>query len=183
LHRFVWDVHWAPPPSLEPGYPIAAIPHDTPKEPRGPWAVPGRYAVRLTAGRTTSTRPLTIRMDPRVKTPAPALQQQFELSQELAEALRQDIGLVQQVRDARKKKPGEKELLALEGTAEERRPWARQQPPSLVPWAARLAAAYDLLQSTDAPVTPQAVEAAQRVLKEAAELAARTRAVLAGAKR
>ncbi len=183
LHRFVWDVHWAPPPSLEPGYSIAAIPHDTPREPRGPWAMPGSYTVRLTAGSTISTRPLTVVMDPRVKTPLPALRQQFELSQELADALRQDIGLVEQVREARRKKPEEKDLAALEGTVEERRPWATQQPPSLVPWAARLAAAYDLLQSTDAAPTPQAVEASRRVLKEAADLAARARTALAGAKK
>ena len=130
LHRFVWDLHYAPPPSLEPGYSIAAIPHDTPREPRGPWAMPGSYTVRLTAGSTISTRPLTVVMDPRVKTPLPALRQQFELSQELADALRQDIGLVEQVREARRKKPEEKDLAALEGTVEERRPWAAQQPRS-----------------------------------------------------
>src|SRR5467141_225465 len=27
LHRFVWDLHWPPPPALEAGYPIAALPH------------------------------------------------------------------------------------------------------------------------------------------------------------
>ncbi|HEY5675391.1 MAG TPA: hypothetical protein VIR81_01315, partial [Myxococcales bacterium] len=182
LHRFVWDVHWTPPPSLEPGYPIAAIPHDTPREPRGPWAMPGRYTVRLTAGKATATRQLTVRMDPRVKTSMAALRQQFELSQKLAAALREDVGLVHEVRDARKRKPDDKDLAALEGTAEERRPWAKEQPPALVPWAARIAAVYDLLQSTDAAPTPQAVAAAQRVLKEASDLAARARSVLGGRK-
>ena len=178
LHRFVWDVHWPPPPSLEPGYSIAAIPHDTPKEPRGPWAMPGRYTVRLIAGGATATRTLTVRMDPRVKTPLPALREQFELSQQLAGALRLHLGLLQQIREARKKRPGDKALEALEGSAEERRPWAKQQPPAFVPWAARLAAVYDLLQSTDDAPTPQALEAGHRVLKEAADLAARARAAL-----
>ncbi|HET9751306.1 MAG TPA: hypothetical protein VFP52_00025, partial [Myxococcales bacterium] len=157
---------------------IAAVPHDTPKEPRGPWAMPGRYTVRLAAGSATFTRPLTVRMDPRLKTPLPALREQFELSQQLAGALRLHLGLLQQIREARKKRPGDKALEALEGSAEERRPWAKQQPPAFVPWAARLAAVYDLLQSTDDAPTPQALEAGRRVLKEAADLAARARAAL-----
>ena len=67
FHRFVWDVHYAPPAgtSAQPGqYPISATPHDTPREPRGPWAIPGQYTVRLTVGGRTYTQPLTIRMDP-----------------------------------------------------------------------------------------------------------------------
>ncbi|HZX93050.1 MAG TPA: hypothetical protein VFE90_00930, partial [Myxococcales bacterium] len=175
LHRFVWDLHGVPPPTLEPGYPIAAIPHDTPREPRGPWAMPGRYTVRLTAGKTALTRPLAVRMDPRVKTPASALRQQFDLSRELAAALLQGFELLGRVRELRKLHPDDKELAALEGGAEEHRPWATQQPPALVPWNARLAAAYDLLQSTDAAPTPQGVRAVQQVLKEAAGLFARAR--------
>ena len=44
FHRFVWDLHYAPPAgtSAQPGqYPISAVPHDTPREPRGPWAFRG----------------------------------------------------------------------------------------------------------------------------------------------
>ena len=72
FHRFVWDLHYAPPAgtSAQPGqYPISATPHDTPREPRGPWALPGSYTVRLTVGGKSYTQPLTIKMDPRVKTP------------------------------------------------------------------------------------------------------------------
>ena len=36
LHRFVWDLHYAPPAAPAFGYPIAAICADTPREPRGP---------------------------------------------------------------------------------------------------------------------------------------------------
>ncbi len=179
MHRFVWDVHWPPPPSLEPGYPIAAIPHDTPREPRGPWALPGRYTVRLTASGQTATQPLTLRMDPRVKTPDAALRQQFDLSQRLADALREDFALIEEVRAARKQNPGDKALEAVEGRIEEHRPWAKQEPPSLVAWNARIATVYDLLQSTDAAPTPQIVGAARQVLKETAELFARARQALA----
>ena len=178
LHRFVWDLHWPSPPVLESGYPIAAVPHDTPKEPRGPWALPGRYTVRLTAGGRTLTRRLTVRMDPRIRTSMAALRQQFALSQRLADALRRDTGLIDEVRKLHKDRPQDERLAALEGAAEERRPWARQEPPALVPWNARIAGIYDLLQSTDAPPTPQAVQAAERVLREAAKLFARAQQVL-----
>ena len=178
LHRFVWDLHWPSPPVLESGYPIAAVPHDTPKEPRGPWALPGRYTVRLTAGGRTLTRPLTVRMDPRIRTSMAALRQQFALSQRLADALRRDTGLIDEVRKLRKDRPQDERLAALEGVAEVRRPWARQEPPALVPWNARIAGIYDLLQSTDAPPTPQAVKAAESVLREAAELFAHAQQVL-----
>jgi hypothetical protein len=177
LHRFVWDLHWPPPAALETSYSIAAIPHDTPKEPRGPWALPGRYRVRLTAAGRTLERPLTVAMDPRVNTPLPALRQQLELSQKLAEALRQDTELVGQVRALRKEHPQDAELAALEGTADER-PGVKEKSPALVPWNARIAAVYQLLQSTDAPPTPQTVQAAAKVLREADELFGRARKAL-----
>ncbi|HEV2104430.1 MAG TPA: glycoside hydrolase, partial [Candidatus Eisenbacteria bacterium] len=34
-HRFVWDLRYAPPAALRHDYPIAAVFHDTPREPRG----------------------------------------------------------------------------------------------------------------------------------------------------
>jgi photosystem II stability/assembly factor-like uncharacterized protein len=87
LHRFVWDLRYPPPAVLQFRYPIAAIHRDTPREPRGPWVLPGQYTVRLTAGDAIETRPLTVRMDPRVTTSAEALQRQ------LAASLRVDDGL------------------------------------------------------------------------------------------
>src|SRR4029077_6668836 len=47
MHRFVWDMHYAPPDSLSHEFPISAIVHDTPKYPLGAWALPGNYTVRL----------------------------------------------------------------------------------------------------------------------------------------
>ena len=180
LHRFVWDLHWPSPPALDSGYPIAAVPGDTPKEPRGPWALPGEYTVRLGAGGRALEQRLTVKMDPRVKTPMEGLRQQFALSQRLAAALRADSELLEQVRKLRKERPEDEGLAALEGTAEEPRPWAKQHPPALVPWNARILAVYQLLQSTDAAPTPQAVRAAETLLKETEDLFARARAALSG---
>ena len=174
LHRFVWDLHWPSPPSLDPQYPIAATPHDTPREPRGPWAMPGRYTVRLTVNGKTALRPLTVEMDPRIHTPRAALQRQFDVSLQLAEAMRANFDTLAELRKLRKERPQlDAQLAPLEGSAEEKRPWAKIEPPALVPWNARLAAVYDQLQSTDSPPTPQVLKAAGQVMKESAELVSR----------
>jgi photosystem II stability/assembly factor-like uncharacterized protein len=82
MHRFVWDLHYAPPKAAY-TYPIAATPGNTARVPLGPWAPPGGYTVRLTAGGQTVTAPLRVRMDPRVKTTPTALDQQFTTSLQL----------------------------------------------------------------------------------------------------
>ncbi len=87
LHRFVWDLHYPPPPGASPGYPISATPGDTEPEPKGPWVVPGTYTVKLTANGKSYTQPLLVKMDPRVKSGALALQQQFTLAKRVYDAL------------------------------------------------------------------------------------------------
>jgi len=69
MHRFTWDLHY-PPSSTHAQYPISAIPYSTAPQPTSPWVLPGTYTVRLTADGHQFTQPLTVRMDPRVKTPA-----------------------------------------------------------------------------------------------------------------
>jgi photosystem II stability/assembly factor-like uncharacterized protein len=87
FHRFVWDVHYPPPRTSQFSYPIAAIHRNTPRVPQGPWAPPGKYAARLTVDGTPQTRPLVLRMDPRVKTSAADLDRQFTLSKQLYDAI------------------------------------------------------------------------------------------------
>ncbi len=77
MHRFVWDLHYTAPASLEHDYPISAIPHDTPREPEGARALPGRYTVRLSAAGKSWTQALTVKMDPRIKATPEELAQQF----------------------------------------------------------------------------------------------------------
>ncbi|MFN7993688.1 MAG: glycoside hydrolase [Bryobacteraceae bacterium] len=57
MHRWVWDLQYAAPESLGHGYPISAVPHDTPRGPQGPHALPGPYSIRLTAGGKALTAP------------------------------------------------------------------------------------------------------------------------------
>jgi photosystem II stability/assembly factor-like uncharacterized protein len=87
MHRWVWDLHYPSPASLRHEYPISAVPHDTPRSPLGPLAVPGEYTARLTVNGHTSTAPLTIKIDPRVNTPQAGLEQQFNLEMRLASEL------------------------------------------------------------------------------------------------
>ncbi len=87
LNRFVWDLHYTPPDG-ECSLPISATPHNTKCEPEGIWAPPGQYQVTLrTEDGGTQTQIVTVRMDPRVKTPAAALQQQSTLSLALFDAI------------------------------------------------------------------------------------------------
>ncbi|HLN57481.1 MAG TPA: glycoside hydrolase [Thermoanaerobaculia bacterium] len=103
FHRFVWDLHYPPPAALSRGrdYPMTAILQDTPRHPLGPWVLPGQYTVKLTAGATTSTQPLTVAMDPRVKTSAEDLSRQFELATRISEAMHEDFKAIQEVRSLR----------------------------------------------------------------------------------
>jgi photosystem II stability/assembly factor-like uncharacterized protein len=178
LHRFVWDLHGERPPTPLAAYPIAAIPHDTPKEPRGPWAEPGRYTVRLTQGEKTKEQPLDLRMDPRVRTSASGLHAQLELARRIADALRQSDAALVKVRAARKARPNDAVLTALEGATQSRQDRAqRKPPPGLVPAVGRLTALYDLVQSTDAAPTQQAKAAIEKALSEVTALTKRAAAL------
>ena len=113
FHRFVWDLHFTPPAgtSSQPGnYPISATPHDTPREPRGPFAAPGEYTARLTVGGKSYSQTFTVRMDPRIKLPAAVIAQNHATSLALYDAIARDSALVDRatavrarLRDARSK--------------------------------------------------------------------------------
>jgi len=83
LHRFLWDMHYAPVPGVQPQYPIAAVVHNTAPAPTSPWAMPGKYIVVLTVGGKSYQQTLTVVMDPRVKTSNADLAEQFRLSKQL----------------------------------------------------------------------------------------------------
>ena len=85
MHRFLWDMRYQP---LEAaaggrgrgGLPISATPYNTVPVPNSIWAPPGLYTVKLTVDGRTLKQPLTLRLDPRVKTPAAALARLHEMS-------------------------------------------------------------------------------------------------------
>jgi photosystem II stability/assembly factor-like uncharacterized protein len=87
MHRWVWDLHYPAPTSTRHDYPISAIPGDTPRYPLGPTVLPGSYTARLTANGKTYTASFTVKMDPRVKISAVALEKKFQLEKRLAASL------------------------------------------------------------------------------------------------
>jgi len=101
MHRFAWDVHYAPPDSLGHEFPISAIAHDTVKYPLGAWALPGNYTVRLTVDGKTSTQPLVVKMDPRIKTSPADLRKQFEMQSGSVEGMNRSFEALSQVRTVR----------------------------------------------------------------------------------
>jgi photosystem II stability/assembly factor-like uncharacterized protein len=100
-HRFVWDLRIPPPASLRHEYPISAIVRDTPRLPVGPAVMPGMYAVKLEVAGESVTRPLEIRMDPRITAPVDQLDQQFRLASRICEAMNASFASLGQVRAVR----------------------------------------------------------------------------------
>ena len=101
MHRFVWDLRYPEPRVLNVQYPISATPYNTARAPRGPWVVPGTYTVRLTVNGRTYTQPLTVRIDPRVKTPASTLARQFALSKGVYDDIGRTRGALDSLRALR----------------------------------------------------------------------------------
>ena len=161
MHRFVWDLHYAPPAVPAFDYPIAAILHDTPKEPRGVWVLPGTYRVTLTVGGRNYLQAVTVRMDPRVKTSPADLTLQFTLSKKLSDLMR-DIVAAEADLAKRQSAAAASQATALRNAAT-----ALQQAYDLMP------PLFDILQGADVKPTAS-YEAAARdaIVKGDAALAA-----------
>jgi hypothetical protein len=186
MHRFVWDLRYPAPKALHHEYPISAIYRDTPRVPLGPWVLPGEYTAKLSAGGESHSQPLTVIMDPRIKTPIQELQKQLTFSLRLSEMMREDYDALSQIRQLRQqiknleeKQTGsvkdtlenfEKRLIALQGVGgsriAERAPAA---PRTLTLLNDELAHVLEIIQGADNGPTTQAtaaVEDLQRSLQE-----------------
>jgi photosystem II stability/assembly factor-like uncharacterized protein len=187
MHRFVWDMHYAPVPGMKPYYPMTAIRRNTAPAPTSPWVMPGKYSVVLTVDGQRYTQPLAIEMDPRVKTSAADLQKQFELSKQIYD----DLVVLQPVVDKaasaltklksmREKANGPEalkidaaiqELQSLQGTGGRRRRGA--QTDSLSGVRGSLMELLSMLQEVDAAPTMQATQAVSKVHQSATSLVER----------
>ena len=84
LHRFVWDLRYAPHRPI-PGHLLFwHFPH---APPAGALTMPGNYVVRLTVDGETFTRPLEVRADPRVEVRQEDLEAAFQLHARITETL------------------------------------------------------------------------------------------------
>jgi hypothetical protein len=101
MQRWSWDLHYPPPEGARRSYPMTAIYQDTPSEPNGPTVLPGDYTVKLTVGGKSYTQPLTIKLDPRVKTSPEGIAQQFAISMKSYEGTQQIRDTQEQIRNLR----------------------------------------------------------------------------------
>ncbi len=177
FHRFVWDLHYTPVPGIRPEYPIAAVYENTAPAPTSPWIMPGKYTVVLTVDGRKYTQPLTVQMDPRVKTALAGLQQQFDLSTQLYEDLLTLQSVVTkvpairaQVKSLRANATGteaakldevSKQLDSLVGTEEEEEEGPPRRGPhhgTLAAQRASLLQVLNMLQEVDVAPTTQVVQ-------------------------
>lgn len=192
LHRFVWDMHYPPPAGSTPTYSIAATPGDTAPDPKGPWVVPGTYTVKLTANGKSHTQPLVVTMDPRVKSGALALQQQFTLSKRVYDAIARIQEALPRLAEARERAQAAgnadlaQKLQAIAGAGGGRggrgggRGAAPAGPPSLSGVSSQLSGLYGPTQRGSALPPAQTVSAINAALKEADRLLADASRLLEG---
>ena len=121
MHRFVWDLRYALPPGVR----------DSSWRPRTVFALPGKYTVKLTVNGQSAAQPLTVILDPRVKTPQDALRRQFALASRLSAKLgdastaRLEFSVLQKHVERRKKElAGNLELEQLLNDLQKKWTWA-----------------------------------------------------------
>jgi len=101
MHRFVWNLHYAPPDSLEHEFPISAIYRDTPRYPLGAWVMPGICTVKLSSGSWNFAKTFSVEMDPRIKTPLIALHRQFEMETGAVAGMNESFAALTRVQSVR----------------------------------------------------------------------------------
>jgi len=103
-HRFSWDMHYDPlggggGGGRGGGGGGGAVPHRTYSGVNSPWVAPGDYTVRLTVDGKSSTQPITVKMDPRVKE-TPAVLQIFSLTTQMENGAMAAEAAAKDARDA-----------------------------------------------------------------------------------
>jgi photosystem II stability/assembly factor-like uncharacterized protein len=100
-HRFVWNLRYTPPPTLESHYSIAATPgKSTPILPEGAFVLPGRYTVKLTAGGRTIVKALDVSLDPRVDVSPGELASLLDFQQQVTGILERAVALEEEINAA-----------------------------------------------------------------------------------
>jgi hypothetical protein len=95
MHRFVWDLRYPPPSAVERDFPISAIYKDTPLEPQGVLALPGRYTIILHTDHMLHIEHLSLKMDPRAKITPLGLHRQWALGMKIASMMNESYAALQ----------------------------------------------------------------------------------------
>jgi photosystem II stability/assembly factor-like uncharacterized protein len=106
LNRFVWDLHYEGTTHV-PDYYLWEYKDGS----RGPLAVPGKYAVRLTVGGKSQTEPFELKLDPRVSVAQADLQKQFDLLMQIRDELTRVYDTVNEIQDVRAQMDGLKKRI------------------------------------------------------------------------
>jgi photosystem II stability/assembly factor-like uncharacterized protein len=104
LHRFLWDMHYQPLSGgggRGGGLGMTAVAHNTSPGTNAPWVAPGNYSIKLTANGKSYTQPITVKLDPRIKTAPIALNEQFVLSKTLYDGILEIQAVLRGVRSVR----------------------------------------------------------------------------------
>ncbi len=196
MHRFVWDLHYAPPKALEHEFPISAILHDTPLLPAGARPLPGKYIAELTVDGKKYRKEFQLRIDPRITTSAGDLVKQFAMESgavagmdESYDSLEQVQSLRAQIKELTPKLRGravgdvaalDKQLSELEGSTQSNfygTPPRGRPPENFSSLNQHFSAMFAVADSADVAPTSQASTAFQELEKESAKLRERWGAI------
>jgi photosystem II stability/assembly factor-like uncharacterized protein len=178
-HRFVWDLHYAP-LDVPPSYPISAVYGNTAPSATSPWVMPGTYTIKLKVGDQVYTQPLTVKMDPRVKTSSVELQQQHDFSVRVYESRMKILDALTQIN--KKQTELAQQIVKAKGAQLTRLNEFKQQLASvkgedrsvqgLLYYDSALDGLLEIMQGSDMPMTSQTI-------RDAIETLARVDALLA----
>ncbi len=174
-HRFIWDLHYTP-LHVPIDYPMSAVFENTAPEASSSWVMPGRYKVTLTVSGKQYNQQLMIQMDPRVRTTAKELQQQFDLSLICFEGRKQVRTILDEITDL------QTQIKALSSTSTDslhsdlnlldrqltllKNPSEESQLHNFQNIENAFATLFSILQETDMPATTQTVEGIKQSQKD-----------------
>jgi hypothetical protein len=178
MHRFNWDLRYAPAAAGGGGYSMAVANLKTEPQPQGPLVAPGGYRVKLTVAGNSYEQQLEVGPDPRVQASPELYAQQFTLAKRIYDGLQQageGLRQIGQTRAALKHQPNaelEHKLARVAGAArgEEDEESAAEGQPTLRHVSASLSHLLGVVESADAPVTKQASDAAEETLNQLRDL-------------
>ncbi|PJA98183.1 MAG: glycoside hydrolase [Ignavibacteriales bacterium CG_4_9_14_3_um_filter_30_11] len=98
MHRFIWDLRYERPKSLNYGFTIAAVwDQGTPIIPEGSLILPGKYKVVLSADGKDYIQYLNVKLDPRINVPMKDLYEQLQLSNKIIAVMEAIVSNVNEI--------------------------------------------------------------------------------------